>query len=353
MPALPRFSAWITGLVVISALSATATAADAPAGPIYQISDRWVLPGTGSWDYLTMDAPLHRLFITRGDRVEVVNTQTGALLGRIANLPGVHGVALAPELHRGYTSNGRANTITEFDYETLAVLREVPVAGNNPDAILYDSASKRLFTFNGRSKDASVLDAVTLKPLATLPMPDKPEFAVADGKGMVFVNIESAPGRLLKIDAFKLAVVANWELKGCDEPTGMAINIAQDRLYSVCDDKVMAVTDAHSGKAVARVAIGKGTDAVSYDAGLGLVFASNGEGNITVVKALPADRYAVAATLATQAGARTMTLDPTTHRLYTVTASFGPVPVPTAEQPKPRAQPLPDSFTVIVAKPTP
>ena len=179
MPASPRFSAWITGLVVMSALCATATAADAPAGTSYQISDRWALPGTGSWDYLTMDAPLHRLFITRGDRVEVVNTQTGALLGRIANLPGVHGVALAPELHRGYTSNGRANTITEFDYETLAVLREVPVAGNNPDAILYDSASKRLFTFNGRSKDASVLDAVTLKPLATLPMPDKPEFAAA------------------------------------------------------------------------------------------------------------------------------------------------------------------------------
>ena len=343
----------LTLALICAATCATADAAEKTPITSYQLSDRWVLSGIGSWDYLTMDSPRHRLFITRGDRVEVVDTQSGALLGRIANLPGVHGVALAPELHRGYTSNGRANTITEFDDETLAVLREVPVPGNNPDAILYDSASQRLFTFNGRSKDASVFDAVTLKLLATLPMPDKPEFAVADGQGHVFVNIESAPGRLLKIDAHKLAIMANWALPGCDEPTGLAINSAQNRLYSVCDDKVMAVTDAVSGKAVARVTIGRGTDAVAYDAELGLVFASNGEGNITVIRALSADRYTVAATLSTQSGARTMTLDPLTHRLYTVTASFGPVPAATAEQPKPRAQPLPDTFTVIVAKPAP
>jgi len=326
-------------------------AADKTATGPYQITNRWVLQGTGGWDYLTMDTPLHRLFVTHGDGVVVIDSRTGAALGQIANLAGVHGVALAPELHRGYTSNGRANTVTEFDYDTLLVLREVKVAGNNPDAILYDAPTKRLFTFNGRSKDASVFDAVSLKPLATIPLPDKPEFAVADGKGNVFVNIESAPGRLLSIDTNKLTVSANWELKGCDEPTGLAINTAQKHLYSVCNDKVMAVTDAVSGKAVARVPIGKGTDAVAYDADLRLVVASNGDGSISVIRAGADSSYTVAGTVATQAGARTMTLDPTTHQLFTATSSFGPVPPVTAAQPHPRAQPLPDTFTVIVAAP--
>ncbi len=327
-----------------------AAAADAAATATPRISARWPVPGTGGWDYLTMDAPLHRLFIAHGEQVEVVDTQSGALLGQIPKLSGVHGVALAANLQRGYSSNGRSNTVTEFDYATLAVLREVPVPGNNPDAILYEPLNQRLFLFNGRSKDATVLDAKTLAVLATLPMPDKPEFAATDGKGHVYVNIESAPGRLVAIDAKKLSIDANWELTGCDEPTGLAIDAVHGRLFSVCDDKVLAVTDTATGKAVARVAIGKGPDAVIYDADRNLVVVSNGEGTMSFVRADAGAKFVVTATLPTQAGARTMTFDPLTHRYFTVSAKFGPVPAATAQQPRPRAAPLPDTFTVLVAE---
>ncbi len=328
-------------------VAGAARAADAP----YSIVDRWKTGGTGGWDYLSVDASGHRLFVSRGDRVEVLDTQTGAALGRIPNTAGVHGVALAPDLKRGYTSNGRANSVTEFDYDTLATLREVPVPGVNPDAIVYEPASHRVLTFNGRSKNATVLDAASLAVVATLPVPDKPEFAAVDGKGKVFVNIESDPGRLVVIDAAKAAVVANWPLPGCDSPTGLALDVARQRLYSVCDGNIMVVTDAADGHQVARVAIGKGPDAAAVDPGRGLVFSSNGEGTLTIIRADPSDQYTVVATLATQRGARTMALDPASGRVFLVTADFGPPPAPTADQPNPRPVPLPDTFTVLVAAP--
>jgi DNA-binding beta-propeller fold protein YncE len=330
---------------------ALALAAEPAAGSGgHQVIARWTLPGVGGWDYLTMDSAKHRLFITRGDRVEVVDTQSGTLLGRIPNTAGVHGVALAPDIKRGYTSNGRSNTITEFNYETLEVLREVTVPGMNPDAILYEPVTHRLFTFNGRSKDATVLDAASLKVLATLPMPDKPEFSASDAKGQVYVNIESAPGQLLAIDAKTLAVKATWPLPGCDEPTGLAIDARHERLFSVCKDHVMAVTNAANGNAVARVAIGSGPDAVIYDEARKRVVVSNGEGTMSFVQAESPDKYSPVATLPTQGGARTMTFDPATGRLYTVTAKFGPAPEATPQQPRPRAAPLPDTFTVLVAE---
>ena len=341
---IPRRLA-LTIPLLCAAMPLLCAAADGP-----QVTARWSLPGSGGWDYLTMDAPMHRLFITRGDHVDVVDAKSGALLGQVPKLSGVHGVALAPDLKRGFASNGRSNSVTEFNYDTLQVLREVPVPGMNPDAILYDPGTHRLFTFNGRSKDATVLDAASLKVLATIPMPDKPEFAATDGKGQVFVNIESAPGQLVVIDTQKLTVKSTWTLTGCDEPSGLALDAAHGRLFSVCGDKVMAVTDAASGKAVARVEIGKGPDAVVFDGARKRVVVSNGEGTMTIVRIEAGDKYVVAATLPTQAGARTMTVDPTTGRLYTVTASFGPAPAPTPQQPRPRGEMVPDSFTVLVAE---
>ena len=340
-----------TAALLAAFVAVAAPAAAAPAAAAYAIVERWQLGGTGGWDYLTIDALRHRLFVTRGDHVEVVDLGSGKVVGQVPKTAGVHGVVLAPELKRGYTSNGRANTVTEFDYDTLAVLREVPVPGVNPDALLYEATSGRLFVFNGKSNDATVFDARTLAVVAQLPLPDKPEFAVADATGHVYVNIESEAGQLVKIDAALPAVLATWTLAGCARPTGLAIDGAHARLFSVCDGKVMAVTDATSGRQVARVAIGEGPDAAEFDAARGLVISSNGEGTLTIVRIGPHDRYVVAATLKTQRGARTMALDPTTGRVYLVSADFGPPAAATPQQPKPRPQPLPGSFTVLVAAP--
>ena len=316
----------------------------------YSIIHRWTLTGAGGWDYLTLDPARHRLFIARDTRVEVVATDTGAVVGRILNTDGVHGVALASDLKRGFTSNGRANSVTEFDYETLAPLRTVPVSGSNPDAILYDGEHGHLFTFNGRSKDVTVLDATSLKVVATIGMPDKPEFAVQDGHGHIFVNIESDAGQMVVIDAGKLAVASTWALPGCASPSGLALDAVHHRLFSVCDGNVMAVTDSVSGKPVARVRIGDGPDAAGYWPARGLVFSSNGEGSLTIVQGA-GDVYSVLSTLATQRGARTMAVDSQTGLVYLATSSYGPAPAATPEHPHPRPVPLPDTFTVLVAAP--
>jgi DNA-binding beta-propeller fold protein YncE len=336
----------LLGIVTFIGVATAAAAADD-----YSIVERWTTGGSGGWDYLAVDAPRQRLFVTRGDHVDVVDTRSGKLIGTIPGTAGVHGVALAPERRRGYTSNGRSNTVTEFDYDSLAVLRQAAVPGENPDAILFDAASQRLFTFNGRSKDATVFDPATLAVVATLPMPDKPEFAAADGHGQVFVNIESEVGQIVAIDARGAKVTATWPLPGCATPTGLAVDREHARLFSVCDGKVMAVTDATNGHPVARVAIGSGPDAAAYDPTRGLVFSSNGEGSLTVVRERSPDSYEVAETLQTQRGARTMALDPQSGRVYLVTAAFGPAPAATAEQPHPRPVPVPGSFTVLVAAP--
>ena len=327
------------------------TAAPGATNPGYAVTERWQLGGAGGWDYLTMDAARQRLFITRGDHVEVIDSASGKPLGRIPNTEGVHGVALAPELKRGYTSNGRVNSITEFDYDTLAVLREVPVPGVNPDAILYEPAGRRLYTFNGRSSDVTVFDAGTLELAAKIPVPGKPEFAVDDGHGHVYVNIETAPGQLVRIDSARLVVDATWPLPGCDSPSGLAIDRMHARLFSVCDGNVMVITDGGDGHHVARVPIGAGSDAAAFDAAHGLAFSSNGEGTLTVVRQRSADRYQVLATVPTRKGARTLAIDPASRRIFLVTADFGRAPPATAAQPRPRPVPLPDTFTVLVVAP--
>jgi YVTN family beta-propeller protein len=314
-----------------------------------ELLQHWKLGGTGGWDYLTMDSAKKRLFISRATRVDVVSVESGKVLGSIPDTQGVHGIALAPALKRGFTSNGRANTVTAFDLDTLKVIQEAKVSGQNPDAILYEPSGKHVFTFNGASKDVTVLDASSLAVVATIPVPDKPEFAAQDGRGQIFVNIESDPGQMVVIDTQKLTVKSTWPLPGCNSPSGLAIDRAHRRLFSVCDGKVMAVTDAVSGKQTALVTIGEHPDAAGYDQKRGLVFSSNGEGTLSVVRQDSPDRYTVVQTLPTQRGARTMALDETTGKVYLVTADFGAAPAATAEQPRPRPALIPDSFVLLVA----
>jgi len=335
------------GAVLALAVVSTVLSVDAQADSGMQVLQRWQLGGAGGWDYLTVDS-MHRLFLSRGTQVDVVDTQSGKVLGTIPNTQGVHGIALAPDLHRGFTSNGRADSVTVFDLDTLKTIQEVKVPAHNPDCILYDPVGKHVFTFDGRSKDVTVLDASTLAVVATILVPDKPEFAQDDHAGHIFVNIESDPGQMVVIDSRRLAVQSTWPLPGCNSPTGLAIDRAHRRLFSVCDGNVMAVTNADSGAQVAQVPIGRGPDAAAYDAKRGLVFSSNGEGTLTVVRQQSADHYRALDTVKTQAGARTMALDPATGRVYLVTAQFGPAPAATPEQPHPRPTPLPDSFTVLV-----
>ena len=319
-----------------------------PAPAKMTILQKWTLGGEGGWDYLSLDSSARRLFVSRGTRVDVVATDSGKIVGAIPGTNGVHGIALAEDLKRGYTSNGKGDSITVFDLDSLKVIQEVKIPAHNPDAILYEPVGKHIFTFNGKSKDVTVLDAVKLTVIATLPVPDKPEFAVDDGAGRIYANIESEPGQMVVIDSRTLKMIATWTLPGCQSPSGLAIDKAAHRLFSVCDDKVMAITDASTGKQIARATVGDGPDAAAFDATRKLVFSSNGQGTLTVLKQDSADSYRVAETVSTQRGARTMALDPASGKVYLVTAEFGPAPAATAEQPHPRPVPVAGTFTLLV-----
>jgi YVTN family beta-propeller protein len=318
----------------------------------YKVAKSWRVGGTAGWDYLALEASGARLFVARDERVDVVETVSGKLAGTIPRTAGVHGVAFAPALKRGFTSNGRTNTVSVFELDTLRVIQEVPVSGNSPDAILYEPQQNHIFTANRESANLSVLDAGTLQVVATVPLPGPPEFMVTDDVGHVYVNIDSAPGRLVLIDAKSLAVKAKWPLKECANPTGLAFDVVNHRLFSVCANQVMAVTDSVSGKSIAQVIIGRGSDGAAYDPELGLAFSSNGiDGTLTVIHQDSPDDYRVIATVTTQVSARTMTLDPVTHKIYLAAAQFGPPPAATEEQPRPHATVVPDSFLILIAQP--
>jgi YVTN family beta-propeller protein len=338
----------LLGLAAAAAITASAAVAASAADPELAVQQRWKLGGAGGWDYLSLDSSGQRLFVSRGSRVDVVSTQSGKIVATIPDTSGVHGIAFAEDLRRGYTSNGKGDSVTAFDLDSLKTITEAKVSGHNPDAILYEPAGKHVFTFNGRSKDVTVLDAATLQVVATIPVPDKPEFAVNDGDGHIYVNIESDPGQMVVIDSRRLAVEHTWPLPGCASPTGLAIDRMHHRLFSVCDAKVMVVTDGQTGKQVARVVIGEQPDAAAYDAKRGLVFSSNGDGTLTMARQETPDRYRVISSLATQRGARTMALDPATGKIYLATAEFGPTPPASADQPHPRPSLIADSFTILV-----
>lgn len=333
---------------LVTAISICLCAAAFAAGPGYHVAMTYKVGGDGGWDYLTADANARRLYISRGTHVIVLDLDSGKMVGDIPDTQGVHGIALAPDLGRGFTSNGREGTVTIFDIQTLKPTGERVKVGENPDAILYDPATKRVFTFNGRSHDSTAIDAASGKVLGTIKLDGKPEFAVTDLKGTVFVNIEDK-SELTAIDSNKLEVKAKWPLAPCTEPSGLAIDRKNRRLFSVCDNKTMAVVDADSGKVVATPAIGAGVDAAAYDEETGTVFASCGEdGILTVVKQDSPDKYTVVENVPTQKSARTMTLDPKTHNVYTIAAKFGPRPAPTPQNPRGWPPVLPDSFVVLV-----
>src|SRR6202035_1097694 len=270
----------------------------------------------------------------------------GKTVGDIPDTQGVHGIALAPELGRGFTSNGRENTVSIFDLKTLAVSSKVKV-GENPDAIVYDPATQRVFTFNGRSQDSTAIDAAKGTVLGTIKLDGKPEFAASDGKGGVWVNIEDK-SELVAIDPNKLEVKAKWPLAPCQEPSGLALDKKNRRLFVGCDNKMMAVVNADTGKVLVTLPIGEGVDATAFDDEAGLAFASCGEGVLTVVKEESSDKFSVAENVPTQQGARTLALDSKTHNVFVVTAKFGPPPAATADNPHPRRTILPDTFVVLV-----
>jgi DNA-binding beta-propeller fold protein YncE len=324
-----------------------AAAVLAAAGPGYKVVNTYKVGGDGGWDYLTADSAARRLYISRATHVIVLDLDSGKTVGDIPDTPGVHGIALAPELGRGFVSNGREGTVSIFDLKTLATSSKVKV-GENPDAILYDPATKRVFTFNGRSQDSTAIDATNGTVLATIKLGGKPEFAASDGKGGVFVNIEDK-SELVAIDANNLEVKSKWPLAPCKEPSGLAIDRKNRRLFAGCDNKMMAVVNADTGKVLATPAIGEGVDATAFDDETGLAFASCGEdGVLTVVREESPDKFSVAENVPTQKGARTLALDAKTHNVLVVTAKFGPPPAPTAENPHPRRTILPDSFVVLV-----
>ena len=334
--------------VVAAAFAGAALSLGAQA-PNYHVVKKVKVGGDGGWDYLTADPAMHRVFIARGSHVMVYDTQKDTIIFDIPNTPGVHGVALVPEFNKGFTTNGRDSSVTVFDYKTLATLSVIHGTGANPDAVLYDPVSQRLFTFNGRSEDATAIDVKTGKIVGTVPLGGKPETGNHDGRGEIFVNIEDK-NEVVAFDAKTLKVLAHWPIKGCEAPTGQAIDRANTRLFLGCgDSKTMTVVNYRSGAVVANVAVGDGVDAAFYDSNSALVFTPNGgDGTLSVIMQHSPDMYHNVATVTTQKGARTMTLDPVTHKLYTVAAEYGPVPAAQPGQRAGRAPMIPGSFTVIV-----
>jgi DNA-binding beta-propeller fold protein YncE len=309
---------------------------------------RWSIGGPGGWDYLTADAATHRLYVPRFDRVMVVDTRDGHVVGTVAGTEGVHGVVLDRKSGKAYTSNGRGNSVTKFDAASLKVEATYPVPGQGPDAIVFDESSNEIWTFNGRSRDATVL-ATDGRLVATVPLAGKPEFAVGDGRGTIFLNDEDH-ANLIAIDVAAHRVRATWKLDDCEEPSGLAFDAVHERLFSVCQNGHMAVTDAKSGRHVATVAIGRGPDGAAFDAALGNAYSSNGrDGTVTVVHERDPDHFDVAATIQTQKSARTIAIDPTDHRIFLAAARFEETGTPS--QPGHRPPMVADSFAILVLAP--
>lgn len=287
----------------------------------FSVKKKFTLGGEAGWDYLTYDRDNHRLFITRGTHVMVVDPASGQQLADIPNTPGVHGVALVPEVSKGFISAGRANQVVVFDLKSLKETARIAV-GEGPDAIAYEPVSHRVFTFNARSQDTTSIDTRTDKVVGTIPLQGKPEFAVANGDGQLFVNIESS-GEIAELDAAGLKVLHRWPMKGCEEPTGLALDKADSVLLSGCSNKTLAVVNAKDGTLVTTLPIGAGVDGVSFDPELGLGFSSNGEGTLTVI-GQENGKWQILQNVTTQRGARTLTLNPAAHEIYVVTAAIVP-----------------------------
>ena len=333
---------WTTVLVAIAVSFLTAATATGPQP--YQVLEHWQIGGTGGWDYLLADPAAHLIYVTHNSRVEVIDTNSGKPVGAITGMKGTHGIALDDQGKFGYISDGGSNNVVVFDRHNFQTLTTIP-AGTNPDGIVFDPSTKSIWAFNGRSNNVTVIDSRTNQVVATIDVPGKPEFPVADGNGSVYDNIESA-NEIVRFDASAKKLTTTWKLNDCDSPSGLAIDREHRKLFAVCDGKKMAVVDADSGKQVASPEIGEGPDAANFSPKHQVAFSSNGKGTLTVIDA--ANGYKVLEDLPTERGARTMTYDELTDRIYLVTAKFGPLPEPTAQAPHPRPPALPDSFEVIV-----
>jgi DNA-binding beta-propeller fold protein YncE len=343
--ALPIMAA----IALASAVEAQSQPQPQPNNSGYHIVRKISLPGSDGWDYLNIDSSSDHLFISRGTHVQVLDLPTGKLFGDISDTQGVHGIALAPEFGRGFTSNGRADSVTIFDLKTLSTIADAKT-DTGPDAIIYDPATKRVFTMNGRAGTSTAIDAATGTVLGSIALGGRPEFAASDAAGHVYANLEDK-SEVVELDSQKLTLLNTWPLAPCQSPSGMAIDRAHRRLFIGCHNQLMAVMEADSGKVVATVPIGSGVDANRFDPGTQLAFSSNGDGTLTVVHEDTPDSYTVLGNVPTQQGARTMEVDLATHHVYVVTASFGPTPAPTADMPRPRPPIVPGSVVVIELAP--
>jgi len=287
----------------------------------YRLEKKIPIPGQGSWDYLIVDEAARRLYVSHGTQVEVLDADTVAPVGKIPNTVGVHGIAIAPDLGRGFASDGQTSTVTVFDLKTLKPIQEIPT-GKKPDAIIFDPATSRVFAFNGGSNSATVIEAKDGKVAGTVDLGGGPEFAVSDGKGYIFDNLEDE-SLVVKIDAQNRKVDQRWPTGPCASPSSMAIDRANRRLFIGCRSRVMAIMDADTGKVIRTLPIGDHVDATAFDAESRLIFNSNGEGTVTIIQQETPEKYSVVQTVKTLPRAKTMALDPKTHRLFLSTAEEG------------------------------
>jgi DNA-binding beta-propeller fold protein YncE len=336
----------LTTALYLLALPFATVSAQTSRPATYHVVRDFTLGGDGRWDYITVDTAVHRLFIARQTRVMVVDPESGKLLGEVPGLNGAHGVALAYATGHGFATSGRDSSVTMFDLKTLRVLRRTKAA-DDADAILYDPASKRVFTFNGDANSASVIDPVSGKLAGSIPLGGKPEFGVTTGQGRLYVNLEDK-AEIVEIDPAAMRVLRRWSLAPCEEPTGLAVDREHHLLFSGCHNKLMAISNATEGRMIGKVPIGGGVDAGAFDPSSQLAFASNGDGTLTVVHEDSPTSFRVVANVTTRPGARTMALDERTHRIYTVTSAFGPAPAPTPSEPHPRPSLVPGTFSLLV-----
>ena len=348
----------VSALLVAAALlllsSSLVTQAFAPkslpsqsAGPSgYHLLKKIKLGGTGGWDYLEVDPATHHLFISRSTHVIVVDPSDGKVVGDIPDTQGVHGIALANEFNKGFTTNGRSSTSTIFDLASLKPSGDAKT-DKDPDAVIYDPFSKRIFVFNGDANSSSVIDASSGKVAGTVALGGGPEFAASDAKGNIFVNLEDK-SLLVKFDAKTLKVENTWPLAPCESPSGLAIDAEHEILVVGCHNKLMAFVDGNTGKVIGTVPIGQGVDANRFDPATGYAFASCGDGSLTIAHEDSPSKFSLVEKIDTQRGARTMALDYANHNVYLVTADFGATPAATADNPHPRPTIVPDTFTLLV-----
>jgi YVTN family beta-propeller protein len=324
------------GLVIAAAFAAEG----------YKVITKIKIGGTGGWDYVAVDPAANRVYASHGTLVEVVDTSAGKVVGQITQLHGVHGIAVAPEFGKGFITNGQSNSVTIFDLKTLAKVGE-PQTGQNPDSVCFEPKTKHIFTFNGRSSDSTAIDPKTNEVIKTFPLGGKPEECAADGTGKIYVNLEDS-SEIVEIDAAKTTVLRHSPIAPCESPSGLAIDVKNKKLFSACENKMMAVTDITTLKVVATPPIGGGADGAGFDSGLGLAFSPNGlDGTLSIIKPVNG-KYETVDTVTTERGARTITVDDKNHRVYLLAAEYGPAPEAAPGQKKGRPPILPDSFHILV-----